>query len=136
MSLWDVKEICQYAKSVLDDVTVIEEICNATTIRQQAMTKIPEDVDLIYVVGDTHSNNTTRLAGIGKAHTQAEVILIDSINSIQLDQLKGKKHIAVTAGASTPTYLTNMIIQYLEQLDFKHPETFVKPEIDFNKILS
>lgn len=135
MSLWDVKEISDYAKEKLQHVRVLEEICHATTIRQQAMTKIPKDTDIIYVVGDPHSNNTTRLAAIGKDHTNAKVFSIQTVHDINLEDLQPNSNIAITAGASTPTYLTNQVIEYLERLDFDHPKTFEKPLIDLNKII-
>ena len=126
MSLWDVQDISTYTLEVLKDVEIMKETCHATTIRQQAMAKIPSDVDHIIVVGDPHSNNTTRLANIAKDHTEASVELIESIEQLNPDILKEKNHIAVTAGASTPTYLTNMIIQYIEQFDKTNPETWIR----------
>lgn len=136
MSLWDVHALSQYALNQLSHVEIMKETCNATTIRQQAMAKLPEDIDLLYVVGDPHSNNTTRLASIAKEKKAILVRLIESVEDIVLEDLKGKHHIAITAGASTPTYLTNMVIDYLEQFDFDDPMTHQKPIIDPDKILN
>ena len=113
----------------------MKETCNATTIRQTALTKLPEDIDLVYVVGDLHSNNTTRLATIAQENSNALVKRIDSIDQIEIEDLKNKHHVAITSGASTPTYLTNLIIEYLEQFDPNDQNTYEKPTIDYQKIL-
>ncbi|WP_041139161.1 4-hydroxy-3-methylbut-2-enyl diphosphate reductase [Beduini massiliensis] len=136
MSMWDVQALAHYATTQLPHVDIMKETCNATTIRQQAMAALPEEVDFLYVVGDPHSNNTTRLANIAKEKKDIPVRLIESVEDIHLDDLKGRAYIAVTAGASTPTYLTNMVIHYLEQLDIENPETYKLPVIDTEKILN
>ena len=53
----------------------------------------------------------------------------------KIEDLKGKQKVAITSGASTPTYLTNMIIEFLKQFDYDNPETHYKPKVDINKIL-
>ena len=58
-------------------------------------------VDVLYVVGDTHSNNTKRLAQIGAQQGIPRVLLIDSIQDIEDEQLQGAEVVAVTSGAST-----------------------------------
>lgn len=136
MSMWDVQSLANYAATQLPHVEIMKETCNATTIRQEAMAALPEDVDFLYVVGDPHSNNTTRLANIAKEKKNIPVRLIESAEDICFEDLKDKQHIAVTAGASTPTYLTNMVIHYLEQLDLENPATYKLPIIDADKILS
>ena len=50
--------------------------------------------------------------------------------------LKDKNYAAVSSGASTPTYLTNQIIEYLKQFDFNDSKTHQKPFIDKTKILT
>ena len=47
----------------------------------------------------------------------------------------GKKKAAVSSGASTPTYLTNQVIDFLKQFDESNSQTFDKQPIDFTKIL-
>lgn len=135
MSMWDVQKLCQFATENLKNVRILEETCHATSIRQQAMANIPEEVGVIYVVGDPHSNNTTRLASIALEHSNAKVHLIETVKDINLDDLSSASYVGVTAGASTPTYLTNQVIEFLEQLDLNNPETFSKPVIDLTKII-
>lgn len=135
MSLYDVYDLCEYAKSVLKNLTVAKETCQATTIRQEAITKIDDDVDLVFIVGDPHSNNTRKLASIASSKANKTTYMIESVSDITLAMLKDKKVAAVSSGASTPTYLTNQVISYLQQFDYNDPTTYAKPVLDLNKIL-
>lgn len=135
MSLYDVYDLSEYAKDVLNNVTIAKETCQATTIRQEAIAKINDDVDVVFIVGDPHSNNTQKLASISSSKAKKTTYMIESVNDITLEMLKDKKVAAVSSGASTPTYLTNQVISYLEQFDYSNPLTYIKPDIDLNKIL-
>ncbi len=133
MSLYDVFYLCEYASSHLSHVTIAKETCTATKIRQEAIKNIDNDVDIVIIVGDPHSNNTLKLASI--ASESKEVHMIESIYDLDIEILKGKKKVAVSSGASTPTYLTNQIIEFIQQFDESNPATFIKPQIDYSKIL-
>ena len=69
------------------------------------------------MVGDRFSNNSNRLAQIAKEHGIPHVYLIDDVFAIHSAQLKEAKRVAVTSGASTPTYVTNQVIDYLEHYE-------------------
>ncbi len=135
MSLCDVYDLCEYAKTVLKNITIAKETCQATTIRQEAIAKINDDVDVVFIVGDPHSNNTQKLASISSNKANKTTYMIESVNDITLDMLKDKKVAAVSSGASTPTYLTNQVINYLKQFNYHDTSTYIKPNIDLNKIL-
>lgn len=133
MSLYDVFYLCEYASSYLDNVLIAKETCTATKIRQEAIKNIDNDVDIVIIVGDPHSNNTQKLASI--AGENKEVHMIESIDDLDINILKGKKKCAVSSGASTPTYLTNQIIDFISNFDENNPSTFIKPLIDYTKII-
>ncbi|WP_281518236.1 4-hydroxy-3-methylbut-2-enyl diphosphate reductase [Thomasclavelia cocleata] len=135
MSLYDVYDLCEYAKTVLKNITIAKETCQATTIRQEAIAKINDDVDVVFIVGDPHSNNTQKLASISSNKANKTTYMIESVNDITLEMLKDKKVAAVSSGASTPTYLTNQVINYLKQFNYHDTSTYIKPNIDLNKIL-
>lgn len=134
MSLYDVYDLCEYAKEVLPHVEIEKETCTATKVRQEAIQNIDEDVDIIFIVGDPHSNNTKKLASI--AGKKKEVYMIESLQDLDINLLKGRQKAAVSSGASTPTYLTNQVIEFLKQFDETKPETYQKPAIDKDKILT
>lgn len=132
MSIYDIHTICEYAKEILPNIEIARETCTATKVRQEAIGKIPDEVDLVIIVGDPHSNNTTRLAEIAKDKAHKEVWMIESVKDINVELLKEKHYVAISSGASTPTYLTNQIIDYIEHFE-ENPEI---PNIDTTKILS
>lgn len=131
MSIWDIENISNYANEVLDNIEISKETCTATQIRQEAISNIDEEVDLVIIVGDPHSNNTTRLAAIAKEKAHKDVWMVESIKDIDIEELKTKQCVAVSSGASTPTYLTNQIINFLR----KFPDEQEIPEIDYSHIL-
>lgn len=133
MSLYDVYDLCEYAKTILPHVTIEKETCTATKIRQEAIKNMEEDIDIVFIVGDPHSNNTQKLASI--ASEKKEVNMIESLDDLNINWLKGKKKAAVSSGASTPTYLTNQVIEFLHQFNENDPQTFFKQPIDLTKIL-
>ena len=133
MSLYDVYDLCEYAKTILPHVTIEKETCTATKIRQEAIKNMEEDIDIVFIVGDSHSNNTQKLASI--ASEKKEVHMIESLDDLNINWLKGKKKAAVSSGASTPTYLTNQVIEFLHQFNENDPQTFFKQPIDLTKIL-
>ena len=100
---------------------------------QEAIHDIQDDVDVVFIVGDPRSNNTKKLASI--ASEKHEVYMIESVKDIQIDMLKHKQTAAVSSGASTPTYLTNQVIEYLKQFDYNDKNTYQKPIIDKQRIL-
>ena len=133
MSLYDVYDLCEYAKQVLPHIEITKETCTATKIRQEAIKNIDDDVDIVFIVGDPHSNNTQKLASIAKE--KKEVYMIESVQDLDIHVLKGKKKAAVSSGASTPTFLTNQVISFLEQFDENDISTHQKPEFDLTQIL-
>lgn len=88
------------------------EICSATRMRQEALKNL-EHVDALFVVGDPKSHNTQKLLEIGKESAD-EVYLVENLDQCQNIDLRSFQKVAVTSGASTPTRITQQIIQYLE----------------------
>lgn len=132
MSMIDVFSIIDYAKHKFPQLIVCEEICDATRLRQEAIAKL-ENIDLLYIVGDPHSNNSNKLAEIGLANGVKKAILIESVEEVDLTLLKDVNRLAISSGASTPTYLTNQVIEYLEAYNVQ--EQIVIPTVDISKIL-
>lgn len=112
MSYMDVQATFQAIQQLYPDAEICEEICNATRIRQQAIYEL-DNVDCLIVVGDKQSNNSTRLASIGKNHGIQKVILIDDDSQLDVSQFHENEVIAVTSGASTPSLLTARVIAKL-----------------------
>lgn len=132
MSIFDIEHIFSRIRETYPQAEFCEEICNATRVRQEAIADLADaKIDILYVVGDVSSNNSNRLAQIAKEHGIPNVYLIDDVNGINEEQLHDAKRVAVTAGASTPTYLTKQVIDYLEGYE----AGIEKPTIDISAIL-
>lgn len=91
---------------------ISNDICNATKARQEALLNL-EEVDVLIVVGDPSSHNTQKLAKTGETKAK-KVYLIENLEQCLQLNLSHVESIAITSGASTPTKITQQIIQYLE----------------------
>lgn len=112
MSYLELKDMVKQAKALYPNIIIQEEICNATSSRQLAITNLI-DCDLLYVVGDKKSNNTNKLVDIALKQGIKKVLLIQNFNDIDTNDLKNINNIYVTAGASTPPVLIDEVISYL-----------------------
>ena len=92
-----------------------DDICYATTNRQQAIRAVAADSDLVLVAGSANSSNSVRLVETAeRAGTPAH--LIDGPSDIQLGWLEGVSTIGLTAGASAPPAVVDDIIAALSGL--------------------
>lgn len=118
MSQLELQPLFEQILAQYPEAQIGEEICSATRVRQSAVMQLKDqNIDCLYVVGDRASNNSHRLAKIGKAIHIPNVYLIDDVSDIKAEQLEGVKRVAITAGASTPSYLSDQVIDYLEHFE-------------------
>ena len=88
-----------------------EDICYATTNRQNAVKKISPLIDGLLVVGSINSSNSKRLVEVGKKAGCKYSQLIDNVYDIDWRSISGSKSIGLTAGASAPEILINQVIE-------------------------
>ena len=91
-----------------------DDICYATTNRQEAVRVLARDAEVVLVVGSKNSSNSNRLAELAQRAGKLAK-LIDSADDIQEEWVKGKQIIGVTAGASAPDILVQQVIQRLKE---------------------
>ena len=115
-SINDILLIHEKIKSLYPNSVITEEICNATRFRQNAIIEGNKNVDLCYIVGDPRSNNSRNLVKISKELTSTKTYLIESVKDIDLKDLENVNVVSVSSGASTPNYLTQEVIDFLENL--------------------
>jgi len=104
-----IKKIKTKFKNVIEPAD--KDICYATTNRQKAIAKLAKEVDLVLVVGSKISSNSNRLVEVAK-ESGSEAKLLDSVEEIKDDWLKGVKTVGLSAGASAPEYKVQEIIKY------------------------
>ncbi len=123
MSFFDVYRLSEDIKNAFPSVEFIDEICNATRIRQEAVKQQDKSIDHCFVVGDKLSNNSNKLVEVSIKEAGIPATLIENIYDINIEDLKKYDTVSITSGASTPTKVTYEIIQFLEQFDKSNPET-------------
>ncbi|MFB6422161.1 MAG: 4-hydroxy-3-methylbut-2-enyl diphosphate reductase [Candidatus Malihini olakiniferum] len=95
-----------------------DDICYATTNRQEAVRYLSECVDVLLVVGSKNSSNSNRLVEVSQ-RKGIPSYLIDSANDIQKFWFTSATCIGVTAGASAPEILVQQVIERLKSLGGK-----------------
>lgn len=105
--------IINYLKQNFKDVKEQNTICGATEKRQSSAIDLSNKVDLMLIVGDKMSANTKRLTELC-TKTGTEAHQIQTVDELNLDWLKGKNKIGITAGASTPDWVIEKVEQKLK----------------------
>ena len=127
MSIYELKDTFEKIKSLYPFAIFHDEICNATRVRQQAILNL-KNVDCLIVVGDPTSNNSQKLVDIGKKAGIQDIFSIQTVEDTDKKDFEKYSTIAITSGASTPTYLTNQVKDYLSN-------DIEKPKIRIQEIL-
>ncbi|WP_421936378.1 4-hydroxy-3-methylbut-2-enyl diphosphate reductase [Phenylobacterium sp.] len=86
-----------------------EDICYATTNRQEAVKTVAERAEVLLVIGSANSSNSVRLAEVGR-RSGARSYLIEDASVLELRWLDGVTTVGVTAGASAPEVLVQGVI--------------------------
>jgi len=96
-------------------IEVADTICQATRERQQEVLRLAGDVEAMVVVGGRHSANTRRLAEIA-ASTGKPTFHVETADELDLEALSRFRVVGLTAGASTPNWVTRSVLQALEDM--------------------
>lgn len=131
MSMWDVNDLVKQAQSLFPNLEVINEICSATQERQEAIVKEAKDCDLCIVVGDEKSNNSHKLVSVCEEKAKTKAYLISDITKLDINWLLNDEvnKVGVSSGASTPSVLTNQVIEFIENFDKFDKNTHILPEL-------
>ena len=89
------------------------DLCFATTNRQQALTAIAQRSDAVVVIGSANSSNTLALVKVARDAGCDVVLRVDGPDELDLEQLGGAQVVGVTAGASAPEELVDAVIAAL-----------------------
>ena len=91
---------------------VRNDLCYATTNRQNAVKEISQHVELFLVIGARNSSNCNRLREVAESRG-VNAYLINGIEELNTDWLQGVENVGITSGASTPDTLVQEIIETL-----------------------
>ena len=105
-------EIVEALKSRFPDIRNprIEDICYATTNRQQGVKAIAPHCDLVIVMGSPNSSNSNRLVEVARRTGAKNALLLDSVSELDWRHLEGIDTLGVTAGASAPEILVKQLL--------------------------
>ncbi len=94
-----------------------EDICYATTNRQEAVKALAEECDIVIVVGSPNSSNSNRLREVA-ALRGVDAYMVDNAGYLQQEWFAGKRKVGVTAGASAPEVLVQEVLATIDGWGF------------------
>ena len=114
LSLGDAERIIRALKAKFPNIKAPpkEDICYATTNRQNAVNELAPEVDLVLVIGSKNSSNSQRLVDAAK-ELGRDAYLIDDVRELRPEWLEGRHGVLVTAGASAPEHLVEALLEKL-----------------------
>ncbi len=117
LSVDDTKDIIKEIK--LHFSNIIEpkknDICYATTNRQEAVKKIANQCDYFLVIGASNSSNSLRLVEVAKNYGSKKAILVEDVDSLNLNIFQESENIGITASASSPEVLVKKLLDNLKR---------------------
>jgi len=120
----DFQAISEYLRSRAKDCIAENTICEDTWTRQEEARNLAKTVDYVIVVGGKASSNTKHLAELA-GHYGKPVQYVETASELDLASFQGTETVGVMAGASTPTWLVEEVVDVLEQHG-KGPERFTR----------
>lgn len=109
------REVAERITARFPQSVVENTVCLATRDRQEAARELAAQVDAVYVIGGRHSSNTNRLMEICR-QSCPKTFLIETAEEIDPADLLGARRVGVTAGASTPDWLIQQVVERLQAL--------------------
>ncbi len=106
-------QIVSIIRNRFPDAIIHDSICSATEMRQNETRVLASQADALVVVGGRHSANTRRLAEIGR-QAGKPTFHVETATELQPEEFAGAGTVAITAGASTPGWLTQQVIDRIE----------------------
>jgi len=117
LSLDDTAEIVRTLKARFPELPDPhkEDICYATTNRQEAVKRLADGSDLVLVVGSKNSSNSVRLVEVALRAGAADARLVDDASQIDWSWFDTVEVVGITAGASAPEPLVEGVVDALRR---------------------
>ena len=139
LSVEDTSKAVNQIKRKFPNALVRNDICYATTNRQDAVKELALKTDLILVIGSQNSSNCKRLQEVSESIGTPSFLIMDP-DEILPEWIEGKEIIGITSGASTPEGMVQKVVQFLnpsklssidgtpEDITFKLPKELEKQQ--------
>lgn len=113
-------ETAERLKAKYADCVVVNTICDDTHTRQEEVLHVAEGVDAMVIVGGKGSSNTQRLVELSRSKG-IPAYHVETADELELDKLTEHETVGVTAGASTPNWIIQQVVERLEQAETRRP---------------
>ena len=113
-------QVAERLKARYDDCVVVNTICDDTHTRQEEVLQVSDDVDAMVIVGGKGSSNTQRLVELSRSKG-IPAFHVETADELELDKLTEYETVGVTAGASTPNWIIQQVVERLEQAQTRRP---------------
>jgi len=111
----DFKKIVSFLVGRAAEVRVFNTICNATFENQDAAAELAQKADVMIIIGGKNSSNTKQLFNIAKSYCK-DSYHIENESELQKEWFEGKELCGISAGASTPDWIIQKVIQKIKEL--------------------
>lgn len=108
-----VDEIVAAIKNIYPQAQILDTVCDTTKNRQVEASELAKGNELILVIGSAESSNSNRLWEIAK-NININSYFIENIRDIKEEWLKDIKKVGITAGASSPQWVIEEVVNYLK----------------------
>ena len=127
LSIDDTKDIIKILEKKFPKIKapIKEDICYATTNRQNAVKQIASSCDMFFVIGSDNSSNSKRLVEVAKKAGCGKSYLINFKNELPIKEIVECNKIGLTSGASAPEKLVQSFISEIK----KHTEISIEENI-------
>lgn len=114
-SFENLRQVVDICLEKCQELHVFNTICDATTVRQNEARAIARQVDVMLVIGGFNSANTSRLAQICR-EIQPATHHLETAGEVRRDWFAGADRVGITAGASTPRWLIDEVVNRVGEL--------------------
>jgi len=117
LSVDDTKDIIEILEKKFPDIKapIKEDICYATTNRQNAVKEIADSCDMFFVIGSDNSSNSKRLVEVAKKAGCENAKLVDFKKELPIKEITSCNKIGLTSGASAPEKLVQNFISEIKK---------------------
>ena len=103
------QKLVDILKDLFYNISLVNTICNATQNRQEEVKNLAESCDVMLIIGSNSSSNTKKLYEIAKKYCE-NTYLLEKVSDTRNIKIDKNKKVGVSAGASTPKYLIEEIL--------------------------
>ncbi len=116
LSFLEIEDIHKDIKNHFPKANIIDEICDATRLRQEKISSLEDKIDMFIIIGSSKSSNTDKLYQIAKNKYQDSipVIKVENLDDLLKHDLSNIKKVALASGTSTPLKVVDEMETYLK----------------------